>query len=159
MTPLAVAKRVITRTRLWAALWTVVALVAGVLVVSWLADPPNRVAAQEIDAGTWLSVQRQAETDLVLANGVSGLVEAEADVAGTVPDDLRFGGSDGRFTVLASDGEAVVVADGTHAGSIVDLDDGAASVLGGGGLLTTGTEVSVRSIATDGAIGEPTVVG
>ena len=50
-----------------------------------------------------------------------------------VPDDLRFGGSDGRFTVLAADGAAVVVADGTHAGSVVDLDDGAASVLGGGG--------------------------
>ena len=147
-----------TRRACGRALWTVVALVAGVLVVSWLADPPDRVVAQEIDGRTWLSVRRPADTDLVLANGVSGLVEAEADVAGTVPDDLRFGGSDGRFTVLAADGEAVVVADGTHAGSVVELDDGATSVLGGGGLLTAGTDVSVRSIATDGTIGEPAVV-
>ncbi len=155
MTPLAACRRVMTRARLWAALWTVVALVAGVLVVSWLADPPDRVVAQEIDGRTWLSVPRRADTALVLANGVSGLVEAEADLTDSVPADLRFGGSDGRFTVLSGDGEAVVVADATHAGSVVDLDEGATSVLGGGGLLTAGTEVSVRDIATDGTVGDP----
>ena len=144
MTPLAACRRVMTRPRLWAALWTVVALVAGVLVVSWLADPPDRVVAQEIDGRTWLSVPRRDDTALVLANGVSGLVEAEADLTDSVPADLRFGGSDGRFTVLAGDGEAVVVADATHAGSVVDLDEGATSVLGGGGLLTAGADVSVR---------------
>ena len=159
MTPLAACRRVITRARLWTPMWTVLALVAGALVVTSLADPPDRVVAQEIDGRTWLSVPRGTDTALVLANGVSGLVEAEADLADAVPDDLRFGGSDGRFTVLASNGAAVVVADGTHAATVVELDEDAASVLGGGGLLTASTDVSVRTIAADGTIGEPAVVG
>ena len=51
-----------------------------------------------------------------------------------------------------------MVADGSHAGTVIDLDEGAESVLGGGGVLSTGREVTVRSIDADGTVGEPTPV-
>lgn len=146
------------RRRLVLTVALVVALVGGGLAVARLSDPPDAIATTEVDGRTWLSVPRAGGTALVLANGISGLVEAEADVAETLPEGLAFAGSDARFTLLRAAATNVVVADGSHVAARVDTGAGSASVLADAGLVSAGADVVVRTVSTNGAIGAPTIV-
>ena len=148
----------VTRRRAFLVLWVALALVAAGVVMLGFTDPPDRVVADEVDGRTWLPIARAEGAALVLANGISGLVEAEADAGGSLPTGLRFDGSDSRFTLLGTEGASVVVADGSHVASTVDTGDGASSVLAGAGLLTAADEITVRPIAPTGEVGVPVTV-
>ncbi|MET0578017.1 MAG: hypothetical protein ABW122_05120, partial [Ilumatobacteraceae bacterium] len=150
--------RPIPRHRLVVAVATGFAVLATVLVITWATDPPQSVVAGEIDGRTWLPVPRADGAALVLANGISGLVEAEAEVDAALPSGLQFADSDATYTLLHADDTSVVVADGSHVGTRVDTGAGSASVLAGGGLLTAGDAVTVRTIAADGSVGAPTTI-
>ncbi|MFV0308914.1 MAG: hypothetical protein ACK5OX_14355 [Desertimonas sp.] len=132
----------------------VAALVAGGLVVAF-GDPPARLTHAEVDGRTWLPVSRSAGDSLVLANGISGLVEAEAISDDEMPGAVGFAGSDRRSTLMRGEGAAVVVADGIHRASVLELDDDVAVAIVGGRLLTVGATSELRTIEPDGSLGAP----
>lgn len=132
-----------------------VSALAGVALVVAFGDPPDRLGHDEVDGRTWLAVSRSAGGALVLANGISGLVEAEAVTDADLPSAIGFAGSDRRSTLLRGDDAVVVVADGSHQGQVVPLDADAGAALVGGRLLTVDETSELRTIETDGSLGAP----
>lgn len=128
-------------------------------------DSPDRVGAQEVDGRTWLNLPAgTGGGKLVLANGISGLVEAQASAPGTDswPVGMRFAGSDRRLTLLQRDRAVAVLADGTHQGALVDVPDDSLSALGAAGIVTADAGgVTVRRLVpgtTDVVVADPVVV-
>lgn len=114
-------------------------LVAGLLALGVgvaVASPPRSAAFDDADGRTWLPVAGPQGGDrLLLANGLSGLVEADATVDGGGGSPLRFVASRGRTTLLAGDGgRLVVVDDGTHR-TATRTEPGAAALVPGGVLV------------------------
>src|SRR6187402_2590229 len=108
--------RLLPGRRAWWSLVTLAVLAGAAAAVIELGEPPDRVAAEEFDGRTWLTTDGGR---LVLANGISGLVEAQASTDDDIPRGLRFAGSNRRATLLESDRQAVLVADGSHQATIV----------------------------------------
>lgn len=116
-------------------------------------DSPDRVGAEEFDGRTWLNLPAgDGDGKLVLANGISGLVEAQATDPDTDawPVGMRFAGSDRRFTLLQREGAVAVLADGSHHGALVEVPAESQSVLGAAGIVTAGAAgVTVRRLVSD----------
>lgn len=131
--------------------------VAGVGAVALppLLDHPEQITAAEVDGRTWLALRRGSGPSLVLANGISGLVEAQATSATALPGNVRFAGSDQRFTLLRSPDRAVVVADGSHAATVTPLDRGGTAALVDQSLLSIGERLVIRQINAAGEVQAP----
>ena len=98
---------------------------------------------------------------VVLVNGISGFVEAQAAngaaTAPPLPAGLSFAGSDRQRTLLAGRDGAVLLADGSHDAQVVRTS-GASSVLASAGVVTVGRVVAVRPVGRTGHLGAPEVV-
>lgn len=137
--------------------------VTGLVAVSGIAaiaapallERPTDQRAEEVDGRTWLALRRASGPTLVLANGISGLVEAQATSATDLPATVRFAGSDRRFTLLRGADQAVVVADGTHRASVAPLERGGTAALVDQSVLTIGADLVVRAISASGELQAP----
>ncbi len=121
-------------------------------------DSPDRVGAAEFDGRTWLDLPAgDGNGKLVLANGISGLVEAQAGDPDpdAWPVGMRFAGSDRRFTLLQGDSAVAVLGDGSHDGALFDVPADSTSVLGAAGIVTAGADgVTLRRLVPDRSTGD-----
>ena len=85
------------------------AVVAGVLVTS-MSSPPASQQPSEVQGRTWVPVQTDDGPRLVLVNGISGLIEAQATTTDPQPEGVEVVASTVDRTVLGS-AEALTVVD------------------------------------------------
>ena len=156
-------RRTFTRQRLTAVAVVVAVVASGLAVLVAAIEPPERVAADEFDGRTWLGVGGAAagRSRVVLVNGISGFVEAQAasgaDTTPSLPGGLAFAGSDRQRTLLSGPDGAVLLADGSHDAQVVRTG-AASSVLAAAGVVTVGRVVAVRPVGGAGQLGAPRIV-
>jgi hypothetical protein len=156
-------RRTFTRQRLTAVAVVIAVVASGLAILVAAIEPPARVAADEVDGRTWLGVGGAAagRSRVVLVNGISGFVEAQAasgaDTAPPLPGGLSFAGSDRQRTLLAGPDGAVLLADGSHDAQVVRTS-AASSVLAAAGVVTVGRVVAVRPVGRAGHLGAPQLV-
>ena len=156
-------RRTLTRQRLTAVAVVIAVVASGLAILVAAIEPPARVAADELDGRTWLGVGGAAagRSRVVLVNGISGFVEAQAasgaDTAPPLPGGLSFAGSDRQRTLLAGPDGAVLLADGSHDAQVVRTS-AASSVLAAAGVVTVGRVVAVRPVGRAGHLGAPQLV-
>ena len=156
-------RRTFTRQRLTAVAVVIAVVASGLAVLVAAIDPPARVAADELDGRTWLGVGGAAagRSRVVLVNGISGFVEAQAasgaDTTPSLPGRLSFAGSDRQRTLLSGPDGAVLLADGSHDAQVVRTS-AASSVLAAAGVVTVGRVVAVRPVGRAGHLGAPELV-
>lgn len=98
-------------------------VLAGVLGIAGLAvafDPPDTQGPRDLDGRTWLSVSTASGPTLVLANGFSGLVEAQAQIEDPPERALAVLGSRAGRTLLGDGAALVVVDDARHEAQRLD---------------------------------------
>lgn len=132
-------------------------VITGVLVIVGvgvaLASPPRSAGFEEYDGRTWLPVERASGTHLLLVNGLSGLIEAEADLDQSVGG-IRFADSTSERTLFATETGSMVVDDATHSAAVRPGYGAGGAVLVGGRVLAldrSGAELMPANLA-----GQPT---
>lgn len=121
-------------------------------------DGPTTTLVDEVDGRTWLTTSGADGPVLVLANGISGLVEGQVSGLDLRSTDIDFAGSDARHTLLRTPSEAVLLADGRQTAATLGIADGARSVLAAAGIVTAGDDAHLRRITGDAAVDEPEVL-
>ncbi len=129
-----------------AAVATVAVLGAGAAVAS----PPRSAGFDDADGRTWLAVEREAGPRLLLVNGLSGLVEAEAALPDGVATVHFVGEGPGRTLFAAADGEVVAVDDATHRTTARPGGAGGHGLVVPGGVLVVGARLATRFPADPG---------
>lgn len=133
----------------------VVALGAVIGLGVAAASPPPTAAFDDFDGRTWLAVPRAEGSQLLLVNGISGSLEAEAVVA-PAPASVTFAGADSRRTLLRTPDSLVIVDNATHAVVRRPLETDARVALVGDDVLVvwedvtrlpSGSEVGSRVVA------------
>jgi hypothetical protein len=123
-----------------------VVLVVGVVVgavagAAALASSPLSARRADLDGRTWLVRRSVDGTSFVLANGISGLLEAAVTVE-TGPGEVSFAGEGSGTTLFRTARGPVVIDDGRHV--VTPLPDlgGALAVAGGSLWNIEGTDVA-----------------
>lgn len=128
-----------------------IALVAGVTAIV-LSSPATSQHPDGLHGRTWLSIATAEGPDLVLVNGISGLVEAQATLpAGAQVGTTRVVHSSAEHTLLGGSGDAVIIDNGSHeTWARADLD-GTQGVLVGGEVLTVDDGTTLWPTSLDGS--------
>ena len=131
-------------------------IITGVLVIvgvgAALASPPRSAGLDEYDGRTWLPVERESGTHLLLVNGLSGLIEAEADLEQSVGP-IRFADSTSEHTLFATGTGSLVVDDASHGAAVRPGYGAGGAVLVGGGALAI--DRSNAELMPASLVGEP----
>jgi hypothetical protein len=124
----------------------VAVLAAGLLAFGVgvaVASPPRSAAFDDADGRTWLPALGADGTRLLVVNGWSGLVEAEATVDGA-DGALAFAGAEGATSAFTGAGRLVAVDEATHRATSRALAPGSsATVVPGGVLVLDGDEAAL----------------
>ena len=114
----------------------VAAAITALGVGAAIASPPRSARLEELDGRTWFATADG--TQLLLVNGISGLIEAATAVPGA-PGPVTFVDGRGPSTLLRGQRGLLVVDDGEHDVALVDGAAGAAFV--GDDVLLLGDDV------------------
>jgi len=118
------------------ALLCVVALI-GTAVGIAITSPPASEMPDDFHGRTWLSVASSSGPQLVLVNGISGLIEGRSLGAPPPTGSVRFVDSIPAATMMGSGSAVTVVDNGTHQAVTRPGLDAAKSVLADGYVFTT----------------------
>ena len=131
------------------ALVVLAGLLAGGLAIA-AAEAPDNERPQDFHGRTWLTTSTKGGDQLVLVNGISGLIEGRSQGGATVPDGARFIDSTPVSTLVGSDEGMTVVDSGTQQAITKDGVDGTRSVLSEDFVLTLGHDVRVLPTSLKG---------
>ncbi len=146
------------RSNAWRAATAAIVLGGATIAVVATNGPSATIQPVSVNGRTWLPIARGAHSSLILANGISGLVEAGGEnEAVDLPTNLSFAGSSAAATVLQSPLASVVIANDTHRETLLDIAPGSHSILSGETIVSFGAKASVRRLTGD-SIGAATDV-
>jgi hypothetical protein len=129
-------------------------LVAVAVGGAALASPPTSATSSDRDGRTWLAVPDGEGSRLLLVNGISGLIEADADLDAPASE-VRFVSERAGRTLLATGDSFAVVDDARH--EIARVDDAAAVALADDGIVKlAGTAATLLPLAEAGDDAPPT---
>ena len=131
------------------ALVVIAGLLAGGLAIA-AAQAPDNTEPQDFHGRTWLTASAKGGDQLVLVNGISGLIEGRSQGGATIPDGARFIDSTPTSTLVGS-GEGVTVVDsGTQEAVTKQGVNGDRSVLTDDLVVTLGRGVRVLPASLTG---------
>lgn len=129
------------------------AILAGIAVAlgigAALASPPPSASFDGFDGRTWLPVQREVGPQLLLVNGISGLIEASADLE-DVSDPPRFVGAGSGHTLFRSDDSLIAVDDGSHVAATRSVPTPDRAVVAAGRVLVLGERAALLPLSLTG---------
>jgi len=138
------------RSNAWRAATAAIVLAGATIAVVATNGPSATIQPVSVNGRTWLPIARGAHSSLILANGISGLVEAGGEnEAVDLPTNLSFAGSSAAATVLQSPLASVVITNDTHRETLLDIAPGSHSLLSGEAIVSFGAKASVHRLTGD----------
>lgn len=130
------------------AIVAVAALGVGTVAFLQQLDTPPDILNSQFDGRTWLELRDGTANSFILANGITGFVEAKAEGSTDADDAAAFIASTDTTTLLGSRSQLYAVADGSHGVETFDGGRGNAALLPAG-LVLAGDTVAVRRLQAE----------